>query len=216
MQPIRVVRTNTGTYLKSFQDEGMVGIDFNVDEDLGGITSSEEMRRAYLRWNPDDGPNGPIARGVSPTHSAGINTGCLWRFLDEPTVGETVIVPDGYDWLVGEITGDYYFRPGIAPRHCRSVRWHGHVPGAQLAADTKQALTSWLAYFSVWPGQMGYDDLAAAVATMQGGSLVVTPAPAATAPTTTGLEPRVQRLERIVAALLEEAKSMGAVAARFA
>ena len=208
-RPIRVVRTNTGTYLKTFQEQGVVGIDFNVDEDLSSVGSSMLMRQVYLRWNPDDGPNGPIARGVSPTHSAGINTGCLWRFLTEIQPGDPVIVPDGYDWLVGEIAGGYAFRAAHDPRHCRPVSWSGHIAKARLAPDTQQALTSWLAYFTVWPGEKGYEDLAAAVEAALGAGLASSSPPAEVP---ANVEARLDRLERIIGALLAQAEAAGRMA----
>lgn len=212
--PIRVVRTDAGKYLKTFQEHRLAGVSFNVREDLSDVRSLAEMRRRYQTWNPDDAPDGPIARGVSPTHSVGMNAGCLWRFREEIRDGDVVISPDGYDWMVGVVEGDYYYRDGEAPEHCRPVRWIGHVAKAQLSPEAQQALTSWLAYFSVWPGGMGYDDIAKAVSAVLGSTTVpvVVPKPGREPGGAGGVEARVERLEHIVAALLGQAKTTGDLA----
>src|SRR5947208_13905621 len=51
--PIRVVRTNTDRWVGEFQRERLVGIDYSVEEDLSGITSTAALTQAYLRWKPD-------------------------------------------------------------------------------------------------------------------------------------------------------------------
>ena len=55
----------------------------------------------------------------------------MWRFRTEMRPGDIVVVSDGFRHFraVGEITGDYEFRPredGF--HHLRNVTWHWHVP----------------------------------------------------------------------------------------
>lgn len=100
----------------------------------GGAEDVEAMRRgAFLGVRPA-GEEGAVA----PVGTSSRNTKRrrqMVAFVHEVTVGDRVVVPHGSTLLVGEVTGDYLWRPE-APRglhHTRPVRWVGEVGRSDLA-----------------------------------------------------------------------------------
>lgn len=69
---------------------------------------------------------------------AGLACGALWTVSKGILKGDTVLCPDGKGtYLVGEVTGDYFYVPGEPSPHRRTVRW---LPQTIQRSDMSEAL----------------------------------------------------------------------------
>jgi restriction system protein len=77
-------------------------------------------------------------------------------FRDTIRPGDLVIMPVGGgngDLHVGNVLGDYEYRPAVAggkPRHLRPVRWSGILPKSQVTADAKGSIGAFLSVYRVY------------------------------------------------------------------
>lgn len=97
---------------------GFIGTDF-IDDDLTGKLPdnwrlfNQEFIPVWLKENP-----------VKTKISAGLACGFLWTVSKGLLKGDIVLCPNGEGfYLVGEVTGDYQYRPGEILLHRRPVRW---------------------------------------------------------------------------------------------
>ena len=84
----------------------------------------------------------------------------MWRFRTEMRPGDIVVVSDGFLHFraVGEITGDYEFRPredGF--HHRRNVTWHWHAPdrGGEPVSVFKNGALAWRPVVLMTPANPG-------------------------------------------------------------
>ena len=70
----------------------------------------------------------PVYMADNPDKSrvaAGLACGFLWTICKGLRKGDVVLSPNGQgEYLVGEITGDYYYVPGAEMAHRRPVKWN--------------------------------------------------------------------------------------------
>ncbi|MXY85190.1 MAG: AAA domain-containing protein [Chloroflexi bacterium] len=86
---------------RDFLDNWHVGISFGFQNDLRSFSSLAAIRDVH-----DDGSEQ------------------LWRFYEEIEIDSLVVVPLAESRMqIGEIAGDYRFRPEVNPYHLRTVRW---------------------------------------------------------------------------------------------
>ena len=69
---------------------------------------------------------------------AGLACGALWTVSKGIGKGDMVLCPDGKGtYMVGEVTGDYFYAPGEPSPHRRTVRW---LPQTIQRSDMSEAL----------------------------------------------------------------------------
>jgi restriction system protein len=103
---------------KGFAD-GFIGADFGIAEDLTGKLH-DDMRDFNAIFIP-------IWMGAHPGKSkisAGLSCGSLWTVAKGIRKGDIALSPDGSGaYRVGEVVGDYEYRPGEVLPHRRRVTW---------------------------------------------------------------------------------------------
>src|SRR5690606_31207902 len=120
MSAVWMVRAGEAGRLFSEFEKGYVAIGWHAMGDMGGITSQEEMREAYIQAYPEN-----------KTGSVGNAAAIAFKFVRDLAKGDKVITYDREtrQYLVGEIIGDYEYRPktvGDYP-NIRKVKWLGKV-----------------------------------------------------------------------------------------
>ena len=130
-----------GRLIEEFE-KGYVAIGWQEMGDMSGITSLDEMRRAYIRAYPDAKP-GRVGNAVA----------MAFKFVNTFARGDQVISykREERKYLLGEIDGDYEYRPNIVGDypHIRKVKWYDEVDRDVLPSTTRNALGSTLTLFSV-------------------------------------------------------------------
>lgn len=98
---------------------GFIGAGFGIDQDLSKKLPEEwrafnkEFIPVYLRTRPD-----------KTKISAGLACGALWTVCKGIHVADIVLCPDGMGaYRVGEVKGEYYYKPGEPLSHRRPVTW---------------------------------------------------------------------------------------------
>jgi restriction system protein len=99
--------------------EDFIGADFGIEQDLAD-SLPDDWREFNKRFIPIYLSNRPEKTRIG----AGLACGALWTVAKGILKGDLVFCPDGEGvYRVGEITGDYFYKPGPALPHRRSVRW---------------------------------------------------------------------------------------------
>lgn len=111
---------NKGQAATECRAGGFVGADYGLKEDLTGRLPDDwrafnkEFAPIYLQSHPD-----------KSRIAAGLACGSIYVVSKGMEVGDVVLCPtDSGDCLVGEVSGDYYYRPGETLPHRRPVRWY--------------------------------------------------------------------------------------------
>ena len=113
-----------GVFEADFLEHSHVGIDYGYTKDLRTVSSKAALQRE---------------------HQNGFHQ--LWRFYEELNLGTLVAVPFANSRIhIGEISGDYEFRPDARPFHLRPINWlAADVPdsafGNELVASIRSPLT---------------------------------------------------------------------------
>lgn len=142
MSTVWMVRAGEGGYLISEFARGNVAIGWQAIGDMTSIKSQNEMREKYISAYPDD-KAGKVGNAAA----------MAYKFCRVMQKGDTVISydPEAREYLVGNIAGDYQFKPGLIGDypHIRSVSWVGRVPRDALSVAAKNSLGSTLTLFAV-------------------------------------------------------------------
>ncbi len=106
-------------YAEQCYKEGFIGADFDINQDLtyslpdNWRDFNKEFIPIWLKQYPD---KSKIA--------AGLACGMLWTICKGINIGDIVLCPDGTGkYYVGEIAGDYYYKPNNILPHRRKVVW---------------------------------------------------------------------------------------------
>ena len=119
----RVMLGRGGKLAKECREEGYIGANFDISEDL-----SDSL---YENWRDFNKKFIPVwmakAPGKSKT-SAGLSCGALWTVAKGLKIGDVVLCPssEGY-YFVGTIVSDYYYMAGTSLPHRRKVSWMDKV-----------------------------------------------------------------------------------------
>lgn len=133
-----MVRLGTqGMHLPMCLEEGVIGVDFDIHEDLTGRFPDEwrEFNAAFI-------PKWLEASPGASRIAAGLSCGQLWtlgRGIDE---GDIVISPDGTGhYRVARVTGPYEYAEGGPLPHRRPVEWLPVAVNRQDMSDGLRAST---------------------------------------------------------------------------
>jgi restriction system protein len=101
------------------REEGFVGLDFDVDEDLTG-QFPENWRDFNKVWAPK------LLRPGGNKIAAGLWAAQIWTAGFKMSEGDIVVSPTGTvgELFIGEISGGYTYFPGGPLPHRRAVRWY--------------------------------------------------------------------------------------------
>lgn len=115
----RIMLGRGGCFAQECLEGGFIGTDFDINEDLtphlyeNGKDFNNHYVPIYMAKFPDKSKT-----------SAGLSCGFLWTVSKYLSIGDIVLCPNGNgQFLVGEISSNYYYEPnGILP-HRRNVKW---------------------------------------------------------------------------------------------
>jgi|688.fasta_scaffold156800_2 restriction system protein len=135
----RVILGAKSAYVQSCLDEGYVGVDYGINEDLKGKLP-DEWREFNHKYIPVYLANHPGKTKIA----AGLACGMLWTFAKEMPKGCMLLCPDGTgQYRLAEITGDYYHAPSQEPQHRRSVKWLNHsIEKSKLSENLQKSLAA--------------------------------------------------------------------------
>lgn len=115
----RVMLGRAGAFAKTCREEGYIGADFDIAQDL-----SDSL---YENWRDFNKKFIPIWKENVPgksTTAAGLACGFLWTIVKGLKIGDVVLCPSGEGYYyVGVISGNYYYVPGTELPHRRKVDW---------------------------------------------------------------------------------------------
>jgi restriction system protein len=137
-----MVRAGTGGYVADDFARGQIAIGWNKIGDLTAAKTIDQVRNEYIRAYPDAKP-GEVGNAVAMIH----------KFRSTLRIGDNVLsfYKARREYLVGEVTGDYAFKPGDVRDHphVRTVAWVGQVSRDRLRVASRNTLGSVLTLFSV-------------------------------------------------------------------
>jgi restriction system protein len=145
MSKFWMIRAGEGGRLADdYRKSTVVAMTYAGNDDFSGSPSRESVRRAIEAAYPNAKP-GAIANG----------TANLYKFVTVAKPGDTVMSYDPIrrTYLVGQIVGDYAYRPGLVPGHdhIRDVKWTGEVSRDDLSQAARNTLGATNAIFE--PGE---------------------------------------------------------------
>jgi restriction system protein len=140
-----MIRAGEGGYLiGEFSNKNLVAIGWHKMGDLTNVKSQDALKKLYRQSYPQEKP-GAIAGGAA----------VIQKFCNVVQKTDPVITydPNTREYLVGEITSDYYYKPGLIPDYSniRNVEWKNRVSRDELQSATRNSLGSTLTLFAVSP-----------------------------------------------------------------
>jgi restriction system protein len=150
-----MIRAGEGGYLiDEFAKMKVVAIGWHLMGDLTNVKSQDAFKKLYRQAYPQAKP-GRARGGVAVVH----------KFCNVVQIGDGVVSYDRNDreYLVGEIRGDYYYKPGIIEEYpnFRDVEWKSRVSRDDLEPATRNSLGSTLTLFAISPE--AWDDIQSAI-----------------------------------------------------
>ena len=116
----RIMPGKKSMYLQQCLDGKFIGVDFGFSDDLSKYINDDfksfanRYRPIYLQSRPD-----------KTKVAAGLACGSVWTVGSDLQKGDIVLCPDGLgEYVVGEITSNYYFSEGNILPHRRKVDWY--------------------------------------------------------------------------------------------
>jgi len=115
----RIMLGANSKYAEQCYNEGFIGADYSIDQDLTNHLPenwrdfNKQFIPVWLEKHPD---KSKIA--------AGLACGMLWTICKGIQKGDIVLCPDGTGkYYMGEIAGDYFYKPNDILPHRREVVW---------------------------------------------------------------------------------------------
>jgi restriction system protein len=138
-----MVRAGQGAYVADeFASQSCVAIGWAEIGDLSEARTVPDVRAAYLRSYPDAKP-GEVGNAVAMLH----------KFRSTFRPGDHVVSYNRAtrEYLLGKITGEYQYRPGMVTDHphVRAVAWTDRVSRDLLRVSSRNTLGSTLTLFSL-------------------------------------------------------------------
>jgi len=128
----RIMLGAKSIHAKQCREGGFIYAHFGIELDLSNELT-DDFKSFTAKWRPY-----LVEKEGKSAVAAGLNCGALWTICKGISIGDTVLSPDGMgNYLVGEVTGDYYYVSDPELPHRRPIRW---MPGTIKRSDMSQAL----------------------------------------------------------------------------
>ena len=115
----RIMPGANSKYAGQCYKEGFIGADYSIDQDL-----SNHLPENWRDFNKQFIPIWLEKHPDKSKIAAGLACGMLWTICKGINKGDIVLCPDGTGkYYVGEIAGDYYYKPNDILPHRREVDW---------------------------------------------------------------------------------------------
>lgn len=119
----RVMLGQGGKYAKMCRQEGFIGSEFEVMQDL-----SDSLYENWRDFNKKFIPQWMALMPGKTTTAAGLVCGFTWTIIKGLQLGDIVLCPSGEGYYyVGKIASGYYFVPNTELPHRRKVEWMEQV-----------------------------------------------------------------------------------------
>ena len=119
----RVMLGQGGKYAKWCRQEGFIGSEFEVMQDL-----SDSLYENWRDFNKKFIPQWMALMPGKTTTAAGLVCGFTWTIIKGLQLGDIVLCPSGEGYYyVGKIASNYYFVPNTELPHRRKVEWMEQV-----------------------------------------------------------------------------------------
>lgn len=120
----RITLGKKNVYADKCLEGDFIGSDFSINQNIAdklpedAKTFNQKFVPIFLKVNPDAGK-------ICASYKCGI----LWRVVKGIKNGDIVLCPDGESehYRVGEVCGDYIYKPGEDIPHRRPVRWKDQI-----------------------------------------------------------------------------------------
>lgn len=135
----RVMLGRGGQFAEECRKEGYIGADFNVYEDLTS-TLTDDFKKFIKQYAPVFMTNVP----GKTLNAARLGCGMLWTICHGLKIGDIVLSPiNKKEYIVGEISGNYYYVPNTNLPHRRPVKWYDVVLDREnMSTDLKHSIRS--------------------------------------------------------------------------
>lgn len=135
----RIMAGPKSIYAEDCLKGNYIGANFDIDTDLNGKLPDDwrEFNRVFI----------PVWLSKYPGKSkvaAGLSCGALWTIAKGLQKSDAILTPDGKGgYMVGEITGPYYYAQGEKLPHRRPVQWFGNtIERAEMSQSLKNSTGS--------------------------------------------------------------------------
>lgn len=116
----RVMAGAGGIHAAECVKDGFIGVDYQIAQDL-----TNDLTDNFREFNAKYIPVYLAGHPGKTKIGAGLACGFTWTVAKGLKQGDIVISPDGTGaYHVGEITGDYFYKPGGILPHRRPVAWY--------------------------------------------------------------------------------------------
>lgn len=106
-------------YAEQCYKEGFIGADFDIKQDL-----TTDLPDNWRDFNKKFIPVWQHSHPDKKKIAAGLACGMLWTICKGINLGDIIISPDGSgNYYVGEISGNYYYKPDEILPHRRGITW---------------------------------------------------------------------------------------------
>ncbi|MBN4052576.1 DUF91 domain-containing protein [bacterium AH-315-K20] len=135
----RIMLGRGSKYAAECFEGGFIGTDFGLAEDLTGRLP-DEWREFNQEFIPVIMANWPGKTKIG----AGLACGAIWTVSKGIRIGDIVLCPDGSgSYRVGEVSGEYAYKPGETLPHRRPVRWREvSIPRADMSDALRKSTGS--------------------------------------------------------------------------
>ncbi len=127
------------TFSEMCRKENFIGADFGLKEDLKSNLSEDwkEFNKKFIPIYLKEYPEKTKVAG-------GLACGALWTISKGLNIGDVVLSPKGDgNYLVGEVSGDYYYVPNQALPHRRNIKWYSEeLPRTNMSQPLKNSTGS--------------------------------------------------------------------------
>ena len=134
----RVMAGSGGVHAAECVQDGFIGVDYGFVQDLGPHFTDS--------WRDFNAKFIPIFMAAHPGKTkigAGLACGFTWTVTKGLKRGDVIITPDGTGrYHVGEITGDYFYKPGGVLPHRRPVTWYPNTIERAAMSDALRRSTN--------------------------------------------------------------------------
>ncbi len=117
---IRVILGPKSVYAELCKAQNFIGAHYGINQDLTSELPENwrdfnaKFRDIFLASHPD-----------KSKVAAGLACGMLWMICKGIKIGDIILSPDGNgNYMVGEITSEYFYKPGDVLPHRRSINWY--------------------------------------------------------------------------------------------
>ena len=119
-QYMRVMLGAKSSFAKQCYDEGFIGADYDINEDL-----SNKLPEDWREFNTTYRPIWLTSHPEKSKIAAGLACGMLWTICKGIKKNDIILSPDGSgNYYVGEVDSDYYYEPNEILFHRRKVNWY--------------------------------------------------------------------------------------------